>query len=709
MQSELHDKARNLGRPLSSFRQRDMSLNEAQPSVLSQRSPPSEAIRANGKVIRTISAPRIVYSRFDGAETDRKSHNSSDRTTPTSNAGAASGTAHTDLLSVGSSDEVHDRFRPQKVQFRDSRNQVTMYTPSPTSSPTAAHFTYQGQQAMDEIIGRQNLQLWSAGPVQTQAEEQQDGGISRCASNLASRSGTFDEIVDKFCRPKHASTEELGAMVVGVCPPMASRKPADAPTTSTLDDMLPPSRCASNMAERAGTFDEILASQIAAHPLSVFDSLLDDSGMLSTASISSKQPNCCPPTRCVSNMMSSAGTFSEVLDATEDAVDKELFDGTISRRATNMHTAAGAFEELVDEDGDELDPEEHSCSSIVSGGEAESADIIFGGLVSNTEMLHSSTAELAPPLACKQSSRQQRHQNGSECVAHFVPQHPIDQDVAVSAVFMGMLPSDSAPVLDERGGCNPLAASGQLDVCDEQAARGLARHSIGFEHADMAWTSQKQQVLVQSAGSSHVIACADSTSQDRLSIIQAQIEHLTVEEQRLLLCTLSAQFQAQPEAAVEAASSTAHLSIHTPRRTLTQFQLDDEVEGIFSGPLHLSGSQLQKTMSTRSMSVRTPRVRYDVMFNGDENVDMPSAMAGLEDKQDCAARAILTPMEWSLKFARKPTGGSNIGALGNTLQQNILHGKAMLQPTSTRLADRTTRLGAFRPDGHSDDVWANEY
>lgn len=223
-------------------------------------------------------------------------------------------------------------------------------------------------------------------------------------------------------------------------------------------------------------------------------------------------------------------------------------------------------------------------------------------------------------------------------------------------------------------------------------------------------TQQQWQVTSQSPASCDLITFAGLNSQDRLSVVQEQIERLSVEEQKFLLSMLSARLNTVASPFVDTSSLATHLSIHTPHRSLTQFHLDKEAEGILSAPLVSSGMQLQKTMSSRGMTVKTPRAKYDVVFTDDENAELPSAMAALEGKHGEAAKAILTPVEWSVKIAQKPMTGSNVGSLGLQVpQQSGVHGKVPVHPASPWSADCATRLVAYRPDVHENSVRAVDH
>lgn len=438
-----------------------MSLNEAQPSVLGHASGGTNGRSETKKVIRTISAPRTVYAQFQDAQPNGESR-------------PELCNDHTTLDSAVCTDVIHfsdacmrldfqDTTRTQKVQFEDSRNQVTTYTPSPMACPTAGRVATEMMHVKQHATHKSAV--WSiahaADPRFTaEEEEQHGGGISRCASNLGSRAGTFNELM--AVNPKlWGRQRQFGGRPEGV----------------QISDCDPqPSRCASNMSTRAGTFNEITADLIVAHPLSLGDSLLDSSAMLSTVSLGSQHPSRCPPTRRVSNMMSCAGTFEEVLDTSEFAVDNELFDGTISRRATNMHTAAGAFEELVDEDGDELGPEEHSCSSMESGEDSEGVNISLSGMVSNVGVAHDSAEEIdRSPLISLHSDipepqKAQEFQGGWESIRPVDPSAGTGDALLASEFLYGVLPSDVLEEVNEGTGCNPMAtAEPSHDACKYEA------------------------------------------------------------------------------------------------------------------------------------------------------------------------------------------------------------------------------------------------
>lgn len=193
---------------------------------------------------------------------------------------------------------------------------------------------------------------------------------------------------------------------------------------------------------------------------------------------------------------------------------------------------------------------------------------------------------------------------------------------------------------------------------------------------------------------------------DRLLNIEEQIKNLTIEEQRFLLTTLSYRLKAESEVPPgDTASLTTHLSIHTPHRTLKQFKADEETENSLSGPLMSNSLQLHTTNSAAGITVRTPRAKYNVVFAGDDHGELPSAMAALESKEESFSRAILTPMEWSLRLSRKLDAASSIGALRQPVFSNAgLRGKQVVQPPSPRSAEGTTRLEAYRPAGIAQSV-----
>lgn len=431
-----------------------MSLNEAQPSVLGHASREPNSHRAAQTVVRTISAPRTVYAKFEDGQSNEESDPEfcSDHATSSADAPATTSSSLICIASCNTRDGYQDAARPPKVQFEDSRNRVTTYTLSPTASPTAERVPNQQQtshqnEACDSSLWKFENEVYRQG---TAEEELHSGGISRCASNLGARAGTFNELMADASRPAPTKMQ---------CMPSS-----DGYQVVNIPDSDPqPSRCASNMSTRAGTFNEITADQIVAHPLSLVDSILDNSTMLSYTSLGNQHSSRCPPTRRVSNMICCAGTFEEVLDSSEMAVDNELFDGTISRRATNMHTAAGAFEELVDEDGDELGPEEDSCSSMTSGVDIGGNNISLSGMISSTGVVHDTASDAEPaPLILFDDARQEPHQQpaverGSEHMLHFAPAAGIEQGLGASDCMNGVLPSDGCEEVDESGVSNPLA------------------------------------------------------------------------------------------------------------------------------------------------------------------------------------------------------------------------------------------------------------
>lgn len=215
-------------------------------------------------------------------------------------------------------------------------------------------------------------------------------------------------------------------------------------------------------------------------------------------------------------------------------------------------------------------------------------------------------------------------------------------------------------------------------------------------------SAQHEAPKSQTPGSSNLGA----NNNDRLSRIQEQIKNLNFEEQRFLLSALSERLKAvSDQSPGDTASLTTHLSIHTPHRTLKQFRVDEEAENNLSGPLVSSSLQLHTTNSAAGITVRTPRAKYNVVFAGDENGELPSAMTAIEAKEDSVSRAILTPMEWSLRLSRKPDAASSIGALRQPFSSHPgLRGKHVVQPPSYRSAECTTRLEAYRPDGIAQPV-----
>jgi hypothetical protein len=248
-----------------------------------------------------------------------------------------------------------------------------------------------------------------------------DPCISRRSSNLSMRAGTFNEIMDMETLPddldldhiscgditRRVSTRHLGA---GTFDQLLGS--SAAPAAITYDDLSDPlpSRRTSNLRGCAGTFEEILESGtfMNAAPAEVIPCLRSP-----VMSLIDADADDIVPSRCASNMHERAGTFDELMDAepataggsrlhtdevahTVDDTDAPSDDeagelsGAISRRCTNMASAAGAFEDLVDEDGDELPQEEFSEASPPNSS-SERVAVSFCGFISETDVLRAST------------------------------------------------------------------------------------------------------------------------------------------------------------------------------------------------------------------------------------------------------------------------------------------------------------------------------
>ena len=204
-----------------------------------------------------------------------------------------------------------------------------------------------------------------------------DGGVSRHVSNAKYGAGTFDMLVTDEGTYSGAPTASLIAL-----------EDDGASEGGSEADALAPSRRASNMAGRAGTFDELMASGYfpgaAGGHSDTFGHLLDADASVTAGGVADKlladtfgrlstgrklradaQASRRFHQRSVSWRETSpqkVRTQADAIDNTDVPSDDDMgeLSGAISRVATNMSAAAGHFDALVDEDGDELPPEEHS-------------------------------------------------------------------------------------------------------------------------------------------------------------------------------------------------------------------------------------------------------------------------------------------------------------------------------------------------------------
>lgn len=350
------------GRPLSSFAHRDINLHQAAPSVLHSQAdqspeayfgaalpPPPPPVAA-----LSITAPRHVYSTFSDVGWDTAYYSpQSELASPSSPPHRTSHPASPG--SLGHSDSA----RGARVKFNSPRScDVREFMPSPRGSTFG------------------NVDLLGSPPATTQLEHDAFappldadslGFISRRASNMRRRAGTFDEVygVDKPPSPSAMPvTRRRSSAARGHGASWLPDVPAGAPdaasggAVSDLSDALP-SRRASNMSERAGTFDELVdvGGEHAMYPASLRQYTLPvvvvSAGGAGDAGGAwyAMQPCDTPePTPQLSLRPS-------VAEEDEPAV------GGVSRRYTNMATAAGPFDELVDDDGDVLDDDVAAAES----------------------------------------------------------------------------------------------------------------------------------------------------------------------------------------------------------------------------------------------------------------------------------------------------------------------------------------------------------
>jgi hypothetical protein len=220
----------------------------------------------------------------------------------------------------------------------------------PTKAEEAAGFL------MGHDTGRLEHLLSGAGTYMHEDSGSDSGYISRRTSNMHQRAGTFEEIL--ACGSFH------GTSPAAVIPALGRTMPPPLPRVvlgASSDEDPVPSRCASNMHERAGTFNEL-----------VHETDVDNcSTYRSTCAL--------PPCVCPDMLVDT--------DMVSDVDTNELMGGAISRRATNMAGASGPFDMLVDEDGDELPDEEHSSDDVSIHCTGHDADQAHGGVISLNGML----------------------------------------------------------------------------------------------------------------------------------------------------------------------------------------------------------------------------------------------------------------------------------------------------------------------------------
>ena len=366
---------------MSSFRERDMTLNCARPSVLlvarsgnTQELAAAWSGNAHVPAALSIRTPHRVLSAFSDSAAGDDSLGSASGASPP--AGKSVAEVYSVPLADGSGDGCDMGATGQstgRVQWKANKD-VREYAPTPRSpisppnwkalaarGPTPAARPRQGAAAFPPALSpasssdagisrhvsnaslRAGTSAEHMGGADASAEdEDMDGGVSRRMSNLNTRSGTFAELVGASVEAAAAHSEHEDGGV---------------------------SRCRSNMSKRAGTFHELKGGSGGAagssNPLSSHQIALEDSDM-DFGGIS----------RHVSSAHYGAGTFDTLYDAsmpqaaliTLDAAPpasvhlgsggstaddvaittQDLLDPMPSRRAGNMHNRVGTFEEVLE-------------------------------------------------------------------------------------------------------------------------------------------------------------------------------------------------------------------------------------------------------------------------------------------------------------------------------------------------------------------------
>lgn len=392
------------GRPMSSFAaHRDLTLNEACPSVLGEHTAeqtmqPYAPIEVHASM--KISAPRRVYSKFEDAN-DTGTEFSSTSFAKCSAGGQEREESQAQFDYIGDLSATgpvpfDDPFTTGRlrVQFDNSRNEVTEYSPSSHGSPSQCIPAHPLAAAWDPIPSMSSEQGSEAfeGPNPTAGEryDLSRAPPSRCASNLALRAGTFDELVDdlpvsKYTQGSATLQQSNSAGFLSI------RTNSGIPANGDVQI----SRRASTMIDRAGTFNELVSSP--GNPVPSVPAA-------SAALIENVQPlfninaslDSCPPTRKASQIQQHAAGTSGGLPWQGSHEEPEGIDGSISRRYTNMCNSAGAFDELVDDDGDVL-----STSESESNEEDDSADgpvISFSGMLSGLPADRAQECKPLPPV-----------------------------------------------------------------------------------------------------------------------------------------------------------------------------------------------------------------------------------------------------------------------------------------------------------------------
>ena len=532
---------------MTSFRDRSMNLADARPAILAQQL--SMAPEGTGNVAQrmqshlSINAPRTVYSTFSDDATEQQDA----RQTAVEPSGSVDSTFNAGQCAPAAG----------RVQW--GKPQVHLYLPSPNCSgawdnasamptptlgmgaaagnaSTSSGWLQPHQHAAQPSSDSQPQRISSTidaliGTAHANNDEL-SGPVSRCASNMAQRAGTFDEVLSAGCAPqqqqqqrtRRSSNAAFDAMLASGESPQ--RRTALAAFEAALGGSPgePPSRRASNMAERAGTFNEVLEADtfLSGRPADQLAGLSTNTQHLLDVDIAGESDG--GVSRHASTMKGRAGTFDELVPGPppsgtpsarwqlaargDDAyAASDDASGAISRRATNMADAAGHFDALVDEDGDELPAEEYSDRGMDSPGlpaatgatavrnivhnsntHMRGVTVSFSGMVSDADVLRA--AGSPTPGERSNADNAMQHYFGFDAAAFPTPPRRSSQERGAAAAahiraasaaaempglrdswatIPGGLMSDVASSVDEDGCANPFdfsgvqAASGDLD------------------------------------------------------------------------------------------------------------------------------------------------------------------------------------------------------------------------------------------------------
>lgn len=368
-------------RPMSSFSNKDVTLDEVCPSVLGEHTgqPTMQShVSVGGHATMKVSAPRRVYSVFEDTNDSNTDHSSTCFASVSAASGQQShaevpqkrfepigGHSVTGAAACDDSDPLSTgRIR---VQFDNSRNEVTEYSPSAQGTPShALAAAWYSVPSMSSTQGSEAFE--GPNPIAGERSELSPSPPSRCASNLALRAGTFDELVDDLFVPKYGGPQGSTLLQQSDSTGFLSIR-TNSGIPATADPQI--SRRASNMNNRAGTFNELVSGPDPSVP-GASTVLIDDVQPLIdiNSSLESFHPAYNASVVGVSGGLALMGSREEPTG----------LDGSISRRYTNMCNAAGAFDELVDDDGDVLSSSESESADADNSSHAPT--ISFSGMLS---------------------------------------------------------------------------------------------------------------------------------------------------------------------------------------------------------------------------------------------------------------------------------------------------------------------------------------